>query len=136
MRTMARELFRNPIVWSCYVLLTYALTVPFLTRNVTNSLPLGYYWCTPHQTMDLLPAGTLVLFTPTLRLMVWLDATVPALHAPPPWLKQVERQEGDELYVVGTHPASIDSRLFGPIPRASVHAVCRALWTWGGATHE
>ena len=87
MRTMARELFRNPIVWSCYVLLTYALTVPFLTRNVTNSLPLGYYWCTPHQTMDLLPAGTLVLFTPTLRLMVWLDATVPALHAPPPWLK-------------------------------------------------
>jgi len=43
-------------------------------------------------------------------------------------IKRVERvlPETDALYVVGSHPLSVDSRQFGPIPRGSV--LGKVLW--------
>lgn len=50
-----------------------------------------------------------------------------------PWIKQVVAQNGDDLYVQGTHPRSLDSRSFGPIPRTSVQKTCMPLYTWKGS---
>lgn len=38
----------------------------------------------------------------------------------------------DEVFVLGTHPRSWDSRYVGPLPRAAVKGLCEALWTWEG----
>jgi nickel-type superoxide dismutase maturation protease len=43
-------------------------------------------------------------------------------------IKQVERisSDGSDLYVIGSHPNSVDSRQFGPIPRSSVQG--KVIW--------
>lgn len=35
-----------------------------------------------------------------------------------------------EVFVMGRHPYSYDSRYFGPIAVTDIHATCEALWTW------
>lgn len=35
-------------------------------------------------------------------------------------IKKIDRRDRDSIYVVGTHPNSIDSRRFGPIDRGAV----------------
>jgi conjugative transfer signal peptidase TraF len=36
----------------------------------------------------------------------------------------------DEVFVLGPHPQSFDSRYFGPISRAMVQATATPIWTW------
>jgi conjugative transfer signal peptidase TraF len=37
---------------------------------------------------------------------------------------------GDELFILGTHPSSFDSRYIGPLLRSDVIAVANPLWVW------
>jgi type IV secretory pathway protease TraF len=175
MRTVVRELFGNPLVWSCYILLAYTITRPYLTRNVTGSLAPGYYWCQPSYANAPLPPETIVLFTPTMRALETLQAVIPGIPAPQPWMKRTLGGTGslvcatgnsvtlnnvsvaerplraryafppveqcwqlgpDDLFVLGDHPQSVDSRYLGLIPRVSVHETCAPLWTWKDARHE
>jgi type IV secretory pathway protease TraF len=39
--------------------------------------------------------------------------------------------DADGLVVLGDHPASVDSKFFGPLTRTSVYATCAPLITWG-----
>jgi type IV secretory pathway protease TraF len=121
----------NPVVLTVAILGCWATVQPYLWHNVTVSLPSGWYWCRSHYTNEPLAPGTIVLFTPAIWMTDVLAATAPHLRATPPWMKRVDHEDGDDLYVIGTHPASLDSRHFGPIPRASVHAVCTPIWTKG-----
>lgn len=36
----------------------------------------------------------------------------------------------DDVFVLGSHARSWDSRYVGPLPRAAVKGLCQALWTW------
>jgi type IV secretory pathway protease TraF len=36
----------------------------------------------------------------------------------------------DDVFVLGTHPQSYDSRYTGPWARRAVQGTCRSLWTW------
>lgn len=38
--------------------------------------------------------------------------------------------QAHEVFVLGNHPRSWDSRYFGPIERATVQGQCQAVWTW------
>jgi type IV secretory pathway protease TraF len=40
--------------------------------------------------------------------------------------------KSDEIFVLGTHAHSYDSRYGGPWTRAAVRGVCQAVWTWEG----
>lgn len=126
-----------PFTCALFLLLIFALTKPFLFYNATISMPPGWYWCTPLYTNIQLQPGTIVFFVPT------VDITETLLSRPEfqtrqeevfrPWLKQVVRQDFDNLYVQGTHPRSLDSRQFGPIPRTSVQKTCISLFIWKGS---
>ena len=169
-----RELFKNPVVLACYVIIAYAVVLPHLVRNVTASLPPGWYWCVPQHDLAPLAPDTLTLFTPTVKTIETVRAVVPTLLVQVPWMKRTLGQVGDivcatgdtitvnnvqvatrplraqypfppleqcwklgpdDLFVVGEHPKSIDSRYFGLVPRVSIHATCTPLWTWE-APHE
>ncbi len=45
----------------------------------------------------------------------------------PAW-RQCRALRADELFLVGTHPASFDSRYFGPVPASAVLGVAHPLW--------
>jgi type IV secretory pathway protease TraF len=38
--------------------------------------------------------------------------------------------EAQQIFVLGTHPYSYDSRYTGPWDRAAVRGVCHGIWTW------
>lgn len=48
-----------------------------------------------------------------------------------PWTPCRPLAEGELFLLSDTHPASFDSRYFGPIAASSVLGVARPLWTWG-----
>lgn len=113
------------------------MALPFLVYNAGLSLPPGLYWCAPYWTTEDLPAGTIVYFLPPRRVTDALDVNplyqsrLQEIHLP--WMKYVSASEGDSVYVRGTHPDSLDSRAFGPIPRSSVQRTCTPLYTWSHA---
>jgi type IV secretory pathway protease TraF len=120
------------LTWTFAFLLVYACTYPFLFYNKSRSMPGGWYWCAFEDSNVILTPGTIVLFTPTQAMRTdFLERVGPRYEdARLLWLKKVIRQEGDNLYIEGTHPLSYDSHLFGPIPRVSVKRTCTPLWTW------
>ena len=113
--------------------------------NTTASMPLGLYWRIP---AGPLVAGDLVEFRAPDS---WLD---PLKHAPAiqqgvvAVLKTVRGIAGEtvcwgddalhtcqsvppgHIFVMGTHPKSLDSRTLGPIDRRLVRWRLLPLWTW------
>lgn len=52
-------------------------------------------------------------------------------HRPlPVWTPCRPLAEGELFLLSDTHPASFDSRYFGPIPASAVLGVAQPLWTW------
>ena len=47
-----------------------------------------------------------------------------------PVLKRIERIENGEYIVLGDHPRSLDSRIFGPLSRSSILAVAMPVWVF------
>jgi type IV secretory pathway protease TraF len=110
----------------------FCLLYPFLYYNMTRSVPTGFYWCKPEHSTTPLPPGTFVIFVPPVRIVEAFRQQPGHRHedANYPWLKKVIRQDGDDLFVEGTHPRSFDSHIFGPVPRVAVQRICIPLWTW------
>jgi type IV secretory pathway protease TraF len=111
-------------------LFAFCLIYPSLIYNVGYSMPHGLYWCKPESSVSPLQSGTVVIFTPTAHILSLYRAQSGQESPTLPWLKKVIRQEGDDLYVEGTHPRSFDSHIFGAIPRVAVQRICAPLWTW------
>ncbi len=63
------------------------------------------------------------------HIRVWARRNDAFDRALPVWFGCRELR-GDELFVLGTHPASFDSRYFGPIVRPDVIVVASPLWIW------
>ena len=70
--------------------------------------------------------------------LVWIDGVPVAavlahdgarrsLH---PWAQCRALIEGELFFLSDTHPASFDSRYFGPVDAAAVLGIARPLWTW------
>lgn len=54
-----------------------------------------------------------------------------AHHALPAWAPCRPLAEGELFLLSDTHPASFDSRYFGPIAASAVLGIARPVWTWG-----
>lgn len=48
-----------------------------------------------------------------------------------PWAPCRTLAEGELFLLSDTHPASFDSRYFGPVDSSAVLGIARPLWTWG-----
>ena len=70
--------------------------------------------------------------------LVWIDGVPVAavlahdgarrsLH---PWAQCRALIEGELFFLSDTHPASFDSRYFGPVDAAALLGIARPLWTW------
>jgi conjugative transfer signal peptidase TraF len=70
--------------------------------------------------------------------LVWIDGVPMAavlvhdgarrlLH---PWAQCRALIEGELFFLSDTHPASFDSRYFGPVDAAALLGIARPLWTW------
>lgn len=49
-----------------------------------------------------------------------------------PFVAMRRRLGPGEYFLAGTHPASYDSRYFGPVPLSAIVAVCAPVITWDG----
>lgn len=54
-----------------------------------------------------------------------------AHRALPAWAHCRPLEDGELFLLSDTHPASFDSRYFGPIGASTVLGIARPLWTWG-----
>ena len=63
------------------------------------------------------------------HIRVWARRNDASGRALPVWFGCRELS-GDELFILGTHPSSFDSRYFGLILRSDVIAVASPLWIW------
>lgn len=70
--------------------------------------------------------------------LVWIDGVPVAAvlardgaHRPlHPWAQCRALTAGELFFLGDTHPASFDSRYFGPVNAAAVLGIARPLWTW------
>lgn len=70
--------------------------------------------------------------------LVWIDGVPVAAvlahdgaHRPmQPWAQCRALAEGELFFLSDAHPASFDSRYFGPVDAAVVLGIARPLWTW------
>lgn len=70
-------------------------------------------------------------------ILVWIDSHIRVWarrndgggRALPVW-SGCRQLKGDELFILGTHPSSFDSRYFGPILRSDVISVASPLQIW------
>jgi conjugative transfer signal peptidase TraF len=63
------------------------------------------------------------------HIRVWARRNDALGRALPVWIG-CRNLAGEELFILGTHPSSFDSRYFGSILRSDVIAVANPLWVW------
>ena len=128
--------------WELWALLPVAV---FLRLNFSPSEPRGLY----RLSRESLNRGTFVLLASPLKQIagvpgdvvrvtpegsyingkLWPMSAIPGDSTFPHYPYGVYRLRAGQLWVLGAHPDSYDSRYFGPVPRTLVSSTARPLWT-------